>query len=64
MCFENLPIEFDNSGNAHLIPGVPNPYEFKIKEDIDKLTKPKKVLESLANNIYLFSFASFLFYRI
>ena len=31
MCFENLPIEFDNSGNAHLIPGVPNPYEFKIK---------------------------------
>ena len=34
MCFENLPIEFDSSGNAHLIPGVPNPYEFKIKTSI------------------------------
>ena len=36
MCFENLPIEFDNSGNAHLIPGVPNPYEFKIKTPEEK----------------------------
>ena len=36
MCFENLPIEFDNLGNAHLIPGVPNPYEFKIKTPEEK----------------------------
>ena len=36
MCFENLPIEFDSSGNAHLIPGVPNPYEFKIKTPEEK----------------------------
>ncbi len=28
MCFENLPIEFDENGNAHLKPGVPNPYSY------------------------------------
>ncbi|RUM52063.1 MAG: cytochrome C [Methylococcus sp.] len=28
MCFENLPIEFDEQGNAHLIEGVQNPYAY------------------------------------
>ncbi len=28
MCFENLPIEFDADGNAHLKKGVPNPYAY------------------------------------
>ena len=28
MCFENLPIEFDENGNARLIEGVPNPYSY------------------------------------
>ncbi|MEL6964562.1 MAG: nickel-dependent hydrogenase large subunit [Pseudomonadota bacterium] len=29
MCFENLPIEFDEQGRAHLKPGVKNPYEYQ-----------------------------------
>jgi len=29
MCFENLPIEFDEHGNAKLKEGVPNPYSYK-----------------------------------
>ena len=28
MCYENLPIEFDAHGNAHLKPGVTNPYAY------------------------------------
>ena len=28
MCFENLPIEFDESGKARLKPGVRNPYSY------------------------------------
>ena len=28
MCFENLPIEFDEHGNARLKEGVPNPYSY------------------------------------
>lgn len=29
MCFENLPIEFDEDGQARLKPGVPNPYAYR-----------------------------------
>jgi len=29
MCFENLPIEFDEEGNATLLPGVANPYSYE-----------------------------------
>ena len=29
MCFENLPIEFDEDGNATLLPGVANPYSYE-----------------------------------
>ena len=29
MCFENLPIEFDEQGNATLKSGVANPYSYK-----------------------------------
>ena len=28
MCFENLPIEFDENGKAHLKEGVKNPYTY------------------------------------
>ena len=28
MCFKNLPIEFDEYGNAHLIKGIANPYAY------------------------------------
>ena len=31
MCFENLPIEFDAEGKAHLKPGVQNPYEYQAR---------------------------------
>src|SRR5262245_33735952 len=31
MCFENLPIEFDAEGKAHLKPGVKNPYEYQVR---------------------------------
>jgi hydrogenase large subunit len=31
MCFENLPIEFDADGKAHLKPGVRNPYEYQVR---------------------------------
>ena len=40
MCFENLPIEFDAQGNAHLIAGMKNPYEYQtrtLEEREDKL---------------------------
>ncbi|HEY8677067.1 MAG TPA: nickel-dependent hydrogenase large subunit, partial [Candidatus Dormibacteraeota bacterium] len=26
MCFQNLPVEFDDKGNAHLKGGIPDPY--------------------------------------
>lgn len=29
MCFENLPIEFDENGKARLKAGVPNPYSYR-----------------------------------
>lgn len=39
MCFENLPIEFDADGNAHLKKGVQNPYSYATQtvEERDKL---------------------------
>ena len=40
MCFENLPIEFDEHGNAHLRDGVRNPYSYvtrTLEERQDKL---------------------------
>jgi len=40
MCFENLPIEFDEHGNAFLKDGVKNPYSYvtrTLEEREDKL---------------------------
>jgi len=31
MCFENLPIEFDADGKAHLKAGVANPYDYQVR---------------------------------
>lgn len=38
MCFQNLPIEFDEDGNARLKPGVANPYAYTVQsaEERDK----------------------------
>ncbi len=43
MCFENLPIEFDASGNAHLKPGVPNPYEFQVRTPEEREEKLREI---------------------
>jgi hydrogenase large subunit len=32
MCFKNLPVEFDEDGNARLREGVPDPYSYETKE--------------------------------
>jgi hydrogenase large subunit len=32
VCFKNLPIEFDEQGNARLKEGVANPYSYEVKE--------------------------------
>ncbi len=35
MCFKTLPVEFDESGNAQLRGGIPNPYDVKVaKPDV------------------------------
>ena len=41
MCFEHLPIEFDESGNARLKDGVKNPYEYQTRtlEERDDLLR-------------------------
>ena len=43
MCFENLPIEFDDSGNAHLKPGVVNPYQYQVKTPEEREEKLKDI---------------------
>ena len=34
MCFKNLPIEFDELGNARLKEGVANPYDYEVTENL------------------------------
>ena len=45
MCFQNLPIEFDEQGRAHLKDGVPDPYAYRVRE-IDR----SRIEELLARN--------------
>src|ERR687884_2004150 len=45
MCFKNLPVEFDEQGNAHLIGGVADPYAYTPRE-----IKRDKLEELLARN--------------
>src|SRR5919201_5285967 len=45
MCFKNLPVEFDQQGNAHLIGGVADPYAYTPRE-----IKREKLEELLARN--------------
>src|ERR687891_539694 len=46
MCFKNLPIEFDEQGNARLKEGVANPYSYEVKE-ITPLHEDQEKLERL-----------------
>ncbi len=43
MCFENLPIEFDSVGNAHLKSGVPNPYQYQVKTPAEREEKLREI---------------------
>ncbi|ETW97737.1 MAG: cytochrome C [Candidatus Entotheonella factor] len=47
MCFRNLPIEFDEHGQARLKEGVNNPYDYQV---IDLSEREDKVQELLAKN--------------
>src|SRR6266540_5639074 len=46
MCFKNLPIEFDEQGNARLKEGVANPYSYEVKE-VTPLHEDQEKLERL-----------------
>lgn len=43
MCFKNLPIEFDEQGNAHLIPGVADPYAYTTQSLDERDKKLKEI---------------------
>ena len=47
MCFKNLPIEFDEHGNARLIPGVANPYAYTT---VSVEERDRKLKEIAGNN--------------
>lgn len=50
MCFKNLPIDFDEQGNAFLKENVANPYEYKVVE-LDK--EQDKLKDLLVKNGYI-----------
>src|SRR3990172_11086069 len=45
MCFKNLPVEFDQAGNAYLKGGVADPYRYQPRE-----IKRERLEELLARN--------------
>jgi hydrogenase large subunit len=50
MCFKNLPIEFDEHGNARLKEGVANPYSYETKELFPIEDSPEKLQKLLQRN--------------
>jgi hydrogenase large subunit len=44
MCFKNLPIEFDETGKAHLKEGIANPYSYETRSLADQADKLKELL--------------------
>ncbi len=53
MCFKNLPIDFDEAGNATLRGGIPDPYDVTItKPDVDKseAEREAQIRELVARN--------------
>src|SRR3954451_11965869 len=50
MCFKNLPIEFDEQGNARLKDGVANPYSYETKELFPIEDSPEKLQQLLQRN--------------
>ncbi len=45
MCFKNLPIEFDEHGNATLMEGVRDPYAYQTRSLDDQADRIKELLE-------------------
>ncbi len=43
MCFENLPVEFDENGNAFLKQGVKNPYDYQTRTPEERDAKLKEL---------------------
>jgi hydrogenase large subunit len=50
MCFKNLPVEFDQQGNATLLKNIPNPYEY---ETVSLEGEQDKLKELLARNGFI-----------
>jgi hydrogenase large subunit len=50
MCFKNLPVEFDEHGNARLKKGVADPYSYEVKQVTSLGEDEDKVKELLARN--------------
>jgi hydrogenase large subunit len=50
MCFKNLPIEFDEQGNARLKEGVADPYAYTVRDVTPIEQSPEKLEELLARN--------------
>jgi hydrogenase large subunit len=50
MCFKNLPIDFDENGNAFLKEGIENPYEHKV---VDFGVEQDKLKDLLAKNGFI-----------
>ncbi|MBA2793456.1 MAG: hypothetical protein H0U32_05625, partial [Thermoleophilaceae bacterium] len=52
MCFKNLPIEFDEQGNARLKAGAENPWSYETKQlaPIDSPEGEEKLQKLLARN--------------
>ena len=50
MCFKNLPIEFDEQGNARLKDGVANPYAYEVAELSPIEDSPEKLQKLMARN--------------
>jgi hydrogenase large subunit len=50
MCFKNLPVEFDEQGNARLKEGVADPYSYKVTELAPLDQDPEKLERLLARN--------------
>src|SRR5215217_2580009 len=47
MCFKNLPIEFDEQGNARLKEGVANPYSYEVQESPVPIEENEEKLKEL-----------------
>ncbi len=55
MCFKNLPIEFDEAGNAHLIAGVADPYAYTT-QSLDERDKKLKDIAGKNGQLRDFNF--------